>query len=99
MFDSRRETVVTGTVMEFQWQNPHTYIQLISDADKVNWTIELNGANGLVRDKWRPNSLTAGERIAVHIRPLRNGAPGGNLMWVEKADGTILGRKPGDANH
>jgi len=99
MFDDKKEVALKGEVAEFQWQNPHTYVQLVSDADKVNWTIELAGASGLVRDHWKPGSLAAGDKITVHIHPLRNGAPGGALIWLEKADGTVLGKKPGDVDH
>jgi hypothetical protein len=91
MFDRKTEMVRTGTVKEFQWSNPHSYIQLISDQDGHNWSIEGAGVNYLLRVKWRPNSLLAGDKITVHFHPLRNGAYGGELMWVKKADGTILG--------
>jgi hypothetical protein len=92
MFDRKTETVLTGTVKAFQWSNPHSYIQLISDKDGQNWSIESFGANTLVREKWKPDSLQVGDKIAIHMHPLRNGAPGGELMWVQKADGTTLGR-------
>jgi hypothetical protein len=91
MFDRKVETVLTGTVKEFQWSNPHAYIQVISDQDGNNWSIEGGGVNGLMRSNWRPKSLVPGDKITVHMHPLRNGAYGGELMWVKKADGTILG--------
>jgi hypothetical protein len=31
--------------------------------------------------------LKAGDNVTVHIHPLRNGAAGGELMTVQKADG------------
>jgi len=33
-----------------------------------------------------------GDKISVHVHPLRNGAAGAELMWVQKADGSTLGK-------
>jgi Family of unknown function (DUF6152) len=93
MFDRNAELVLTGTVKEFQFANPHSYIQLISNKDGQNWSIETFGCNTLVREKWKPASIQVGDKIVAHVHPLRNGAPGGELMWLRKADGTTLGRK------
>jgi hypothetical protein len=92
MFDRASDMVLTGSVKEFIWANPHTYIQLIADKDGQNWSIEAGGLNGLERDNWRRDSLQPGDKITVHIHPLRNGAPGGEMMWVLKPDGTTLSK-------
>jgi hypothetical protein len=93
MFDRKSEVALTGTVQAFQLTNPHSYIQLVLDKDGVNWTIEAESANGLLRKNWKRNSLLVGEKITVHAHPLRSGAPGAQLLWIQKADGTILGNK------
>ena len=92
MFDRTIEVVLTGSVKEFQWGNPHSYIQLISDKDGQNWSIEGTGTNILVRQGWKPKSLSVGDKVSVHVHPLRNGAAGAELMWVQKADGSTLGK-------
>ena len=94
MFDRKAEIVLTGTVTQFQWKNPHTYIQLLSDKDKQDWTIEAGGVSYLDRLGWRRNSLHAGDKITVHAHPLRNGAAGAELIWVVKPDGTKLVGSP-----
>ena len=43
MFDDKKELVLKGEVKEFQWSNPHTWIQLnVTDASGkvVEWSIE-----------------------------------------------------------
>ena len=43
MFDDKKEVVLKGEVKEFQWSNPHTWIQLnVTDASGkvVEWSIE-----------------------------------------------------------
>jgi hypothetical protein len=95
MFDRKADVVLTGTVKEFQWQNPHTYIQLIAAKDGQNWSLEAGGLNGLVREGWTRDSLHPGDKISAHVHPLRNGAPGAELIWLQKADGSTLGKKAG----
>lgn len=94
MFDRKQDVALTGTVAQFQWQNPHGYIQLIADQDKQNWSIETAGVNSLMRNGWRPSSLSVGDKVTIHIHPLRNGAAGGALMWLKKSDGTVLRGSP-----
>jgi hypothetical protein len=99
MFDRNVDKVLTGTVQEFDFVNPHAYVQLISDQDKQNWTLELPAGPGLLnRFGWHKHVLQSGEKITAHLRPLRNGAPGGELMYLVKADGTKLVAMPEGSN-
>jgi len=82
MFDSARDVVLNGTVKEFQWTNPHTWIQiLVKDAsgNEVEWSIEGSSPNGLARSGWKRNSIKAGDTISAIIHPLKNGSNGGSL--------------------
>lgn len=92
MFDQRKIMTLEGTVREFQWTNPHSFIELdVTRGGKVQrWAIELNSPNNLTRQGWRRNSLTAGERVSVRIAPLRDGRPGGLFLDLRKADGKVL---------
>ena len=92
MFDQRKVMTLEGTVHEFQWTNPHSFIELdVTTAGKVRrWSIELNSPNNLTRQGWRRTSLKAGDRISVRIAPLRNGQPGGLFLDLRKADGRVL---------
>jgi hypothetical protein len=92
MFDQRKVMTLEGTVHEFQWTNPHSFIELdVTTAGKARrWSIELNSPNNLTRQGWRRGSLRAGEQISVRIAPLRNGQPGGLFLDLRKADGRVL---------
>ena len=93
MFDQRKVMVLEGTVHEFQWTNPHAFIELTTrnaQGQTVNWSIELNSPNNLTRQGWRRNSLRPGEAISLRMAPLRNGSPGGLFLDLTKADGTVL---------
>ncbi|TIX51899.1 DUF6152 family protein [Alteraurantiacibacter aquimixticola] len=92
MFDQRQMMTLEGTVKEFQWTNPHAFIELEVDngRTKQSWSIELNSPNNLTRQGWRRTSLRPGERITLRMAPLRNGEHGGLFLDLTKADGTVL---------
>lgn len=95
MFDSAKKLTVTGTVKEFQWTNPHSYIQLMAkDASgkEVEWSMEMGAPMYLYARGLRPSSLKAGMPISVTINPLRSGAPGGVVLEVKTADGKPIGQ-------
>lgn len=92
MFDQKKIVTLEGTVREFQWANPHAFIELdvVTNGRSQRWSIELNSPNNLTRQGWRRSSLRVGERISVRIAPLRGGHPGGLFLDLHKADGTFL---------
>jgi hypothetical protein len=94
MFDQTRTVTLKGQVVQFQWTNPHAFIELdVSDGKgkTVRWSIELNSPNNLTRQGWRRSSLKPGETVSVTLNPLRNGKPGGLFNKVVFADGRFLG--------
>lgn len=92
MFDQRQIMTLEGTVVEFQWTNPHAFIEIevpTRNGSQV-WSIELNSPNNLSRQGWRRTSLSSGEQITLRMSPLRNGEHGGLFLDLRKADGTVL---------
>lgn len=95
MFDSAKKVTVTGTVRQFQWTNPHSYVQLIAkDASgkDVEWSMEMGAPMYLYARGWRPSSLKPGMKVSVTINPLRNGDPGGVVIDVTTPEGKPIGR-------
>lgn len=90
MFDQTKQVSVSGTVRDFQWTNPHAFIQL-EDAQGKEWGVELNSPNNLVRQGWKRNVLKPGDKISVTLNPLRDGRPGGLFNAVTLPDGRVLG--------
>ena len=96
MFDQQKKVTVSGTVRQFQWANPHAYIQLVAkDASgkEVEWSMEMGSPMYLYARGWRPSTLKAGTPIRVTINPLRNGHPGGVVLEVTTPDGKPVGGK------
>ena len=97
MFDRETTVELTGTVKEFQWTNPHIWIQvLVPDAEGAveEWSIEGGVPNRLFRAGWRPTSFEPGDEVTIVANPMRDGAKGGAFVGAKLADGTTLGRFP-----
>ena len=82
MFDTTQTLTLQGTVKEFQWTNPHCFIQvLVRDGGSTReWSIEMNGPADLYRKGWRPRSLLAGDKVTVKIHPIKDGSNGGSYL-------------------
>ena len=93
MFDNGKNITLEGTVKEFQWTNPHIWVQMmVKDASgkDVEWSIEGGSPNGLSRQGWKRTSLKPGDKVTIVSHPLKNGEPGGSLVEV-RIDGVKVG--------
>ena len=92
MFDQEHPVDMVGTVHEFKFTSPHTFILLKvkgTDGAEVIWNLEGGAPSGLVRDGWNSKTLKPGDELAIKVDPLRSGAPGGawNAARVKFKDG------------
>ena len=92
MFDQRKIMTLEGTVTEFQWTNPHAFIEMdvVSGGATQHWSIELNSPNNLKRQGWSRGVLKRGDRISLRMNPLRDGSHGGLFLDVHLPDGRVL---------
>ena len=81
MFDQSKIVTLEGTVHEFQWTNPHAWIEL---------DVELNSPNNLTRQGWNRKSLKPGDKIEVELNPLRDGKAGGLFLDLTFPNGKKL---------
>jgi hypothetical protein len=98
MFDMQKRVEVKGTVKDFRWTNPHSWLVLTAtdEANKgAEYNIEMNGPGYLVRNGWKRESMKPGDVVTVTINPLRDGTAGGNLVKVTTADGKELSAQVG----
>jgi len=80
MFDQEHPIELAGTVQEFKFTSPHTFILLQvkgQDGNTAVWNLEGNAPSNLVRDGWSSKTLKPGDEVEVIVEPLRSGAPGG----------------------
>jgi hypothetical protein len=97
MFDRTKVVSLKGTVREFQWTNPHSWVQLVVKNDQgvaEEWALEALSPNVLGRMGWKRNSIKPGDAITAYFNPTRDGSHAGNLVKVTLADGTTVGGNP-----
>ena len=97
-FEATKTVTLTGTVKDFRWQNPHSWIDVMVPNGKgqdVLWTVELTSPTYLVKSGWKSTTLKAGDKVTVVGRPLKTGEPGSAIfMSVTLADGRTLTESP-----
>lgn len=89
---------LTGTVKEWRWSNPHTWLYMTVEDESGNateWAVEGRAPGILGRAGWSSTVLAPGETVTVHASPSKDGSQVGIIARVTKADGTILGNQPG----
>ena len=94
MFDFQSEKVLTGTVVQFDWTNPHTFIWLEAptgaNGAMERWGLEGMSPNYLGRRGWSKTTLNPGDKITVTLHPLKDGAKGGTYLKVTLPSGKEL---------
>ncbi|HWG77708.1 MAG TPA: DUF6152 family protein [Steroidobacteraceae bacterium] len=94
MFDMQKEQSLTGTIKQFQWTNPHTWVWIDvpagNGAPAKEWGIEGMSPNFLGRRGWTVHTLNPGDRVTIVIHPVKNGRMGGSFVRVTLADGTVM---------
>jgi hypothetical protein len=91
MFDAQKTVVLEGTVKEFEWVNPHSWLRIMVNDEKLGrpvlWAVELSSPSRLVTMGMRADSMRAGDAVSVTIHPLKDGARGGQFIQAVLADG------------
>jgi hypothetical protein len=93
-YEPNVQVTFSGVVTDFQWTNPHIYIEMdVAEADGEvrHWLIECANTTILNRVGWKWNMIKPGDEIAVVVSPLRNGEPAALLKRVRLPDGTEFG--------
>lgn len=93
-FDSNRQLKLEGTVVQFEWVNPHSWIHM----DVINpqtrkheiWRIEGGAPSALLRRGWNRNSLPAGTKIIINGFPSRDNDTRASAADISFPDGRTM---------
>jgi hypothetical protein len=91
-----RNSVVAfeGTVLDFQWRNPHVYLRVgttDTNGNTIEWQVETGSTPILSHSGWSADALTVGDVISVRLHPERGtDRHYGVLQSLTAPDGTIL---------
>lgn len=101
MFDSDKTINLAGTVKEFEWTNPHSWIRItVPDAttgQPAEWAFEMGSPGQLGSRGMKPDSLRPGDKITIRAHPMKDGSHGGQYMSATLADGRSFGNQGGGA--
>jgi len=95
--DRTKTVVLTGTVKQFGWTNPHSWMEVDVPDQKggtTTWKVEMTSPAYLVRAGWKSTTVKQGDEVKVTVRPLRDGSPGGLFVSVLLADGRTFTERP-----
>lgn len=94
MFDTTKRIAISGTVVEFEYTNPHSWLKVTNQADGSLWSFETNSPSQLLRKGIKRTALPTGMKITVTAMPLKDGRNGGQIVSVKKEDGSTLAIEP-----
>ena len=86
MFDQGNPIEIAGTVVEFRYTSPHSFILVDvkgKDGASTVWNLEGPSPSILARDGMSAKSLKPGDELVLTIDPLRSGAPGGAWALIK----------------
>jgi len=91
-YDRSKPVKLEGKVTLVKFANPHAwiYIDVTTNGKVVNWALETNSGNALIRQGWRKEDLKVGTVLHVDGWLARNGTPTANVNSITFADGKRL---------
>jgi hypothetical protein len=84
MFDDKKTVTLTGTVKQFQYTNPHSWLLVDvkgGDGKVTTWGFEAEGPSTLLRAGIRKSDFPFGTPVTITGNPMRDGRPA--AAWVK----------------
>ena len=96
MFDAEKTVTLKGTVREFEWQNPHVWLEMNvvdpATGKPVKYSLEMGSVARSTYDGWKKDTVRPGDPITATMHPLKDGSRGGMYLSVELPTGQKFGR-------
>ena len=92
-FDRDTETVKTGKVVRWAFNNPHSWLYINvenEDGTETLWGFEGSSPTSLIGRGLRGNTFEPGDTVTVMFCPLKDGRPGGAIGWARLEDGSYV---------
>ena len=93
LFDRSRITTLSGTVREWKWANPHSWLMVVvrkADGSDEEWALVGSSPNMMSRWGWNAGDINVGDKVLVDIYPARDGKAIGALKTVFLPGGKVL---------
>lgn len=84
MFDRDKTVTMQGTVKEFEWTNPHSWLRFTVNDEKTGkpavWAVELSSPGRLITMGMHADSVKPGDAVTVTFHPMKDGTRGGQFI-------------------
>ena len=91
MFDHEKTVAVSGTVKEFEWTNPHSWLRVMVMDQKSGkpalWAFELSSPARLTTMGMHADSVKVGDMVSVTFHPMKDGTRGGQFIQASLPGG------------
>jgi hypothetical protein len=94
MFDNAKTVTLDGTVKEFEWVNPHSWIHIMvvdAQGKPEEWAFEMGSPGQLTTQGWKKDTVKVGDKVSISFHPMKDGSHGGSQQGVKLANGTVMG--------
>ena len=100
-YDTSKKVTIEGTMVQFQFRNPHSFIQVEAPDETgqvVRWSIEWGGSGQLTGQGVTRTTLKYGDVVTITANPSRT--PNDHKLHMvtlhRKSDGFGWGTRPGE---
>jgi Family of unknown function (DUF6152) len=95
--DRSKTVTVEGTIKEFRWANPHSWIELeVNSGGKMEvWNFEMLPPNYLIPAGWTRSTVKYGDKVKVTANGFTDGTPGGIFVSITLPNGQTLTQRAG----
>lgn len=97
MFDRTRTVTLEAVVTEFQWTNPHSWIEVDvtnRTARPDHYSIEGGSTRAMEKIGFKARTLKPGDKVVITIHPMKNGTKGGLLSRLVLPNGQTFAYNP-----
>ena len=91
--DMNSTVTLDGTVLEYNFRNPHVYIIVEVEEDggeTVEWELQTSSTITVTRMGWTRDSLAPGDGVTFSVHAAFDGRPYGLLDTIQKDNGEVL---------
>jgi hypothetical protein len=97
-YDHENKSLVEGTVKQFKWTNPHSWIFLTvpdENGGTQDWALECGSIAQLMQIGWTRDKVKPGDKVKIVAAIARDGSNRGEIETLITADGKELKNRVG----
>ena len=91
MFDIEKSVTLKGTVREYEWTNPHSWLRVMVADEKsgrqLQWAFEMSSPARQIQLGMTKVSVHPGDVVTVTFHPMKDGTRGGQFVQAILANG------------